>query len=116
MPESESNTDEIRKHNRIGNKNQKTTKTKSENRKEQKQKLGATAPLFGHESRGEGRPRSLHPSVLATYRMVKEGHVPFTLRLGHKPKGDGRLRSFHPLVLATNREVKEGRAPFTLLF
>ena len=34
----------------------------------------------GHKPKGEGRPRSFHPSVLATNRKVKEGHGPFTPR------------------------------------
>ena len=84
--------------------------------------------LSNREVRGEGRPRSFHPSVLATNREVKEGRGPFTSLFCHKPRGEGRPRSFHisflatsrkvmgaadlsPFFLATNRKVKDGRGP-----
>ena len=78
------------------------------------------SPLgFGHKPRGEGRPQSFHPSVLATNREVMEGRgykpggaLLSPLGFGHKPRGEGRPQSFHPSVLATNRVAKEDRAPF----
>ena len=58
------------------------------------------SPLgFGRKPRGEVRPRSFHPFVLATNREVKEGRSLFI-----------------PSVLATNQEVREGRGPFTPRF
>ena len=81
--------------------------------REVKEGRGPFTPLFWpqiervkegsrHKPSGEGRPRSFHPSVLATHPEVKTG--PFT------------PRSCHPSVLATNREVKEARGLFTPLF
>ena len=69
-------------------------------------KAALLSPLgFGHKPRGEGRPRSFHPSVLATMRELKEGRGPFNF--GHKSRGEGKPWSIHPSGLCTNREVKE---------
>ena len=117
QPESENSTDEIRKQSRIGKQESEnnTNKIKKQKRKSEKGRnhlsvlptsrevkegrtpLTLLSPLgLGHKPKCEGRPRSFHPSVLAT------------------PGGEGRPRSFHPFVLPTNRVVKEGRAPFTI--
>ena len=59
---------------------------------EVKEGRGTFTLLFGHKPTSEGRPRSFHPSALATNREVN----PFPLGFGHKPRGEGRPRSFMP--------------------
>ena len=106
--ESENSTDEIRKHDRIGKQESKNNTKKSENWRKNIQKMGVVTPLFckkpggegsprsfhgqkprgavlsrlgfGHTPSRQGRPRSVHPSVLPTNRKVKEGRAPFTPR------------------------------------
>ena len=70
---------------------------------------------FGHKPRGEGRPRSLHLSVLPTNGEGKEGRAPFPLISPQMERcrkaavlplfssGEKKPRSFHPSAPFTPR-------------